>query len=514
MKYILSFYITLLYFLALSGQNVDNSRRDWVWPLGYDYYSDSIGVDAVTFDFSGVATGDTMRISYGHQAFEMNRPNASVCDTTGDLLLYTNGCAFGNKVYSQVLEDYIVNYTNAHELMCYNNQGLGSPRKLLLIPDNYHENIYHMFSHAFSLFDFGIRCDTLYYQKIITHNENFSLQVNDEIVFEAGMKTIEDSSFLMSHLSACLHGNGKDWWIITAFQRTNTFQKYLLTDNSILGPFSQQIGEVIFDEYDGSTGNSVFSPDGTKFVDYAIHADLQIFDFDRCTGLLSNPLHIPITDSADVYYAAGCAISNNSRYLYVASTYHVYQFDLYATDIASSKIVVAEWDGYVDEDPLFPMLFYQLQLAPDNKIYMTSPGGRTNIHVIEHPDSAGLACQVTQHKYHLQTAISGGLPNFPYYRLGAADPPCPVSGLVEAEGGGAASLRVRPNPVADDLWYETNAPVGTPWLLSSSLGKVMQSGSTTSSYWTRLGLGTLPPGVYMLTIQGQQGLVSKRIVKQ
>ena len=230
--------------------------------------------------------------------------------------------------------------------------------------------------------------------------------------------------------------------------------------------------------------------------------------------MLSNPIPIPITDSADVYYAAGCAISNNSRYLYVASTFHVYQFDLQAADIASSKIVVAEWDGYVDEDPLFPMLFYQLQLAPDNKIYMTSPGGRTNIHVIEHPDSAGLACQVTQHKYHLQTAISGGLPNFPYYRLGAADPPCPVSGLVEAEGGGAASLRVRPNPVADDLWYETNAPVGTPWLLSSSLGKVMQSGNTTSSYWTRLGLGTLTPGVYMLTIQGPQGPVSKRIVKQ
>ena len=76
------------------------------------------------------------------------------------------------------------------------------------------------------------------------------------------------------------------------------------------------------------------------------------------------------------------------------------------------------------------------------------------------------------------------------------------------------SLQVAPNPVAGDLWYETNAPIGTPWLLSSSLGKVMQSGNTTSSYWTRLGLGTLPPGVYILTIQGQQGPVSKRIVKQ
>jgi Secretion system C-terminal sorting domain len=144
---------------------------------------------------------------------------------------------------------------------------------------------------------------------------------------------------------------------------------------------------------------------------------LQIFDFDRCSGILSNPLHIPIVDAADTIFAAGLAFSPSGRFLYVSSTNYIYQFDMEAADIAASKITVAVYDGFSFFD-IFTTNFYQCELAPDNKIYVSCPGGKEAIHVIEHPDSLGLACQVIQHKHILPYPIIGGLPNFPNFHLG------------------------------------------------------------------------------------------------
>ena len=41
-------------------------------------------------------------------------------------------------------------------------------------------------------------------------------------------------------------------------------------------------------------GQVCFSPDGHRFAYYwPGPRGLEIFDFDRCTGLFSNPIHIP-----------------------------------------------------------------------------------------------------------------------------------------------------------------------------------------------------------------------------
>ena len=257
--------------LSICGQNMDNSRRDWVWPLGYDYYSDSIGVDAVTFDFSGVGQGDTMRITYGEQDFEMEYANASVCDSNGQLLIYTNGCQFGDVERKRVLDSFMINVTNAHELACFGTSGLRGSRQILMVPDSYDPSTFHLFSEPISIFDFGLRSKSLLYQKIEYATTSFVLEVNDLALKTIDSANIKDSSFNICHLSACLHGNGKDWWIITSLIEKNSFQKFLLTNNGVSGPYTQEVG-VAFDVPDGATGNSVFSPDGTKFVDYAVQS--------------------------------------------------------------------------------------------------------------------------------------------------------------------------------------------------------------------------------------------------
>ena len=69
----------------------------------------------------------------------------------------------------------------------------------------------------------------------------------------------------------------------------------------------------------------------------------MLFDFDRETGLLSNYQHYAIEDSA--IWAVGAAFSPNSRYLYLSSTFDVYQLDTEAPDIAASRQQISHYDG-------------------------------------------------------------------------------------------------------------------------------------------------------------------------
>ena len=242
----------------LFGQFQDNSRRDLKWPLGYDYFRDSVGIDAITFDFSGISIGDTMKISYRQQAFEMNKVNASICDQTGNLEIYTNGCVFGNENRDQILEFDTINFTNAHHIACFQNIGLGGSRQSIIIPDNYNISIFHLLSEPLSVFTFGVRSDILMYNKIQIIGNDFILITKDLAI----KKIWQDSFFNVSHLSACLHGNGKDWWVITSLINEKSYQKILISENQIIGPIVQKIGSK-FDVSDGATGNlAVCDPDG------------------------------------------------------------------------------------------------------------------------------------------------------------------------------------------------------------------------------------------------------------
>jgi hypothetical protein len=123
------------------------------------------------------------------------------------------------------------------------------------------------------------------------------------------------------YLSANQHNNGRDWWIIVSERASNRYNKFLLTPTGVLGPFYQEIGtpwlEIVFQ------GQSCFSPDGTKYVKYHFKSGLYIYNFDRCTGEMSNPLYALYASPYDTIdcncNASGVAISPNSRFLYVSN---------------------------------------------------------------------------------------------------------------------------------------------------------------------------------------------------
>lgn len=88
-------------------------------------------------------------------------------------------------------------------------------------------------------------------------------------------------------LTAVQHGNGRDWWLL--FRKydgvwDNTFYKYLIDINGVTCVDTQNIGFV----YSTNSTRYVFNKLGNKLAGIYYNGHSETFDFDRCTGQLSN----------------------------------------------------------------------------------------------------------------------------------------------------------------------------------------------------------------------------------
>ncbi|MBL7965322.1 MAG: T9SS type A sorting domain-containing protein [Flavobacteriales bacterium] len=255
-------------------------------------------------------------------------------------------------------------------------------------------------------------------------------------------------------ITAVRHANGRDWWVFCHKQPTNVFYRLLVTPFGISGPDQQATGVTRY----ADLGQVCFSPDGSKFAYYwGDGEDLEVFNFDRCTGLFTSPVHILIDDYDQM---GGVAFSPNSRYLYVSSVLDVYQYDTEAPDIAASMVHIATWDGFYSPSPPFATLFDIAQLAPDGKIYIGTGNSTLHLHVIHDPDLPGMACNMVQHDLPLPTYYSNSLPNHPNYHLGPlAGSPCDTLGLSVGGGQEEAALHVQAYPNPNNGAFTLSYPV-------------------------------------------------------
>ena len=234
-----------------------------------------------------------------------------------------------------------------------------------------------------------------------------------------------EDTIRVGKLLAVKHANGRDWWLPINEQNTNRYYMYLIDPQGIHLSHRQTIGLPVID----GLGQACFSPDGKHFavvnsVSSWEGAYLDVYDFDRCTGLLSNhrQLHYPSNG------AAGCAFSKNARFLYVNFRLNLYQYDLQAANFEDSQQLIAI---YVPPPPgEYPATFYQMQLAPDDKIYISGTNSLRALSVIHRPDETGSDCQFERAGLKLPVNNLFSVSYSPNYRLGPLDGfPCDTLGL-------------------------------------------------------------------------------------
>ncbi len=396
---------TFLFYFVLLTLNLCAQNHDNIWLLGYGGGSQSVNDTTFGISILQFTEGD-LHIS-NNQFIEMNfnDTDASVADSLGNLLFYFNGIYIEDHSFNTML--------NGEELNEWNLTGYDLPQGGLILPYPEHPNQYILIHETLGWVDppaWWLEVLESYYS-IIDMTGNGGL---GEVILKKEPLIID--TLEAGKIVATKHANGRDWWIVLNESHSNRYYSVLLAPEGLTISNSQTIGLPT----EQGLGQSVFSPDGRFYimfntVDTELGQFVEIYDFDRCSGDLSNHRRIQYDEDA---FSGGVGISPNSRFLYISSYQYIYQYDLWADDIEATKETVAIYDGY--EAP-FATHFYLAQLAPDGKIYLSCSNGVTVLHVIHQPNEKGFACNVEQHGIHLPIYNGASMPNFPNFRLGPLD---------------------------------------------------------------------------------------------
>ncbi|MFZ1331166.1 MAG: hypothetical protein WAR83_03210, partial [Flavobacteriales bacterium] len=313
-------------------------------------------------------------VSYEERLIDFRRSNTNISDASGAILLSTNACYVANATGDSLLNGSGLSpgfYTDLYP------EGIFLTQPVLLLQKPESTNIYFLLHGTI---DDGPNSNA-------EHLYLTTIDINsDGGLGEAITKNVSliDEDLNVGKITAVRHANGRDWWVFCHKINTNIFYRLLVTPDGVSVDGTQAIGIV----RPADVGQVCFSPDGTKFAYYwAVH-DLEIFNFDRCTGLFSDPVFIPIEDMNG---GGGVAFSPNSRFLYVPSLNDFYQFDTDAADIPASMVHLGTWDGFYSPFEPFATAFDIAQLAPDGKIYISTGNSTFHLHVIHDPDQPGLA---------------------------------------------------------------------------------------------------------------------------
>lgn len=378
---------------------------------------------------------------------DMDATQAIYCGPDGILEMYTNGQSIHGRNHQPLINGDSINYTPKWDWLTWENENgevkpsgfrISQGAGIIPIPDS--EDRYLLLYENYEKSDINDRRDELW-SGMIEKNGNDEL----EVIYKDSL--IMDRMYASGKLTACKHGNGRDWWF-HVFD-ADTVYTYLVRPE---GLHLDQIQMLPF-TLTNSIGQCKYSSDGSKFALYGAFDqngrnayELLVADFDRCTGLFSEAVY----KSSDENYLelgrldSGLEFSPDGLLLYRTTGDKVFQYDLQADDIFESALVVAERDGSLCELFERTIFFGQMQLGPDNKIYIGLGTQCTAIHVINHPDVRGVDCDFQQSVIPIPTFHGSTIPNVNTYRLGPLD------------GSACDTLALDNNPVSR-FWYEQDS---------------------------------------------------------
>ncbi len=429
--------------------NIYSQGRDNLWLLGNSPYPNQ----KMTIDFS---TG-TPVISNSNRSVKLWRNSANITDLNGNLLFYTNGAVVANAMDNVMPNGDSLSPSFYGLCGAWMYFGFPIPQASLILPNPGDSTKYYLIHSAMDILPTSVVTPLhLFYSEI-----DMKADSGRGDVISKNNILISDT-LIDGNLTACKHANGTDWWLLMPEYNTGAFYIYLISANGIQYIDKQFIGQNL-----RCSGQTVFNPQGNKYAKFDSTNGLDVFDFNRVDGHLSNYKHVAFNDSS---LGIGLAFSPDGSKLYTSSSLYIHQFDLYAPDLALSKTLVATWDSTYSP---YETYFTLAQLAPDGKIYISTYFQTDILHVIDAPDNLGMACNVIQHGVQLPYINDGTVPNHPNYHLAPLITSTPV-GLSE-NNIQSANLHLNPNPASKQVWVNYNFPNNKDgWLeIYDTMGKLL-----------------------------------------
>ncbi|HMR47569.1 MAG TPA: T9SS type A sorting domain-containing protein, partial [Bacteroidia bacterium] len=472
------------------------------WLLGYHYNISNPTDTMERMDFS--FTNYNLYPQIRKMPFSSTQGNIS--DINGSFLMSSNGIWIANSIGDTMPNGTGLNPGFAATNMKSYGLSVINGNIILPMPDD---------SNRFVLFHQTIGDFTNYSTDIFYTTIDKTLDGGKGDV--VNKNNIAQSGAFGYGLAACKHGNGRDWWIIALNNTANVIHKFLLTPNVVQYIGSQNLSVPVYGDW---AGQPVFSPDGNKFayrnaqyISPIWFEDFRLFDFDRCNGLFTLDT---IIDYSDTFIGFATAFSPNSKYLYVASSQYIYQYNTDTTNIAASVQIVAVNDSFQSTGQTTTD-FFQMYLAANGKIYVTSGSSVLHLHEMDYPDSSGISCNVNLHNISLNCLNFRSTPVHPNYYLGCDTTqttcPCLTTGINEINQHDF-KFSVTPNPSNGSfkiIYLLPQNKSGTLQIFDINGKQVYKQNLPPWSTMQYISLPKLANGVYNCTITSNNERVHKKL---
>jgi len=326
------------------------------------------------------------------------------------------------------------------------------------------------------------------------------------LYFEPKWETIMTNLgvFICGFPAVVRHGNGRDYWILFHWYApiANTFKTILFSDSAIVQTFTQNVGPNIVNN------EMKFNHTGNKLAVCGAPPSYPciLFDFDRCTGLLSNP------DTINVRGLGGLEFSPNDSLLYGTYFDSVFQYDLTSNNIPGTETLIYATKWFTNEQ----RGLRSLELAEDGKIYLSSYTGTTNnpsdtawgyLDIIHRPDAPGTQCDYEAFAVYLDgNKCWGNLPYvFEYDKGPLLNSPCDTLSSTTGISSGFSNtslISLAPNPAQTQATLTWSGVQQGTFVLRDMLGRaVLSEQLNVPSGTTRLDFAALPKGIYLWQVQ-------------
>ncbi len=446
-----------------------------------------------------------------------------VCDRNGNLLFYSNSYLMFNRLFQQMPNGNNFNHGTMANAAITAYGPYPIHNGAVIVPFVKDTNQFYMFYENAEYSDGGRGLpDRLQYLVV---DKRLDGGLGDVVFKDSAI--IKGDSLMAGNVYAIRHGNGIDWWIIVRKHHSNQFYMILVDSSGPNHPIIQNLGTPYMQSaiYQSDCHASV---DGGKlsyafnynYPSYIQPSQLDIYDFDRCTGTLSNYKMILLANSTDTFFTGATCFSPNNRFLYLHQATILVQLDLQNPNPFNSRIDVGDWDH-----TQFPSntIFWKMVNAPDGKIYVSTNGSTPFMHVINYPDLLDTFCRFTQKQLVFGTvgyyghnngeahSSDGGLPNVPNYALGKIT--CNV-GIEEQLVNNKKQLTIYPNPTNDKLIVENLSTGKNEIFITNLLGEEMQHLFANNTK-TEIDASCFANGIYFLKLTDEKGnVITKKFVKE
>ncbi len=518
MKNILTIILICSCFFASQSQ----SLRDKVWVQG--------GGVSFTTTFNGSTTTNAFLDTLYSPYFV--RGHSNICNENGDLILISDGYNIYNS-QTTLIENGDTIVPNEIYLKELGWSGYAQTSIFLPFPNNHYYLITptasdHEILTYWNVPSFGRALfDLLLYHKI-----DMNANAGQGKVVKKSEVLLENVKLSKTNMMACRHGDGINWWLFKQAHDTNMVYKFLVTTDSIYNYGVQGFSEPHFGKWD-ICGQAMFSEQGNKYAVCISGGGEQtpinppnitpgkffVADFDRCTGLLSNPKEYATKPSSchDIYdttcmenFTEGLCFSPNGRFLYLSSYYGIKQLDLWDNDTST------QWSYIHGIDTVWDYFngYSNMYLGPNNKLYIGHWNGIGDaLSVIENPDVKGVGCNFCELCLRFPYFSTTTPPCMPNYDLGAA----PVGGTCWPLNTSDLNtetpyLLIYPNPASSQLTVELNHSgiKQSNYSLYNTMGQVLISGEINPYHKVSIDISGLPNGIYFIKCEG----VIKKFVKE